>query len=186
MAGIKPTDFNSITPTGTTEVYTQTGGENGKFTLEDLKEYLKNSPVFSYINYFDYDSLSTTTITGTTEFVKLNTNTESTFSNDGLIHTNNRITNNSNESKVLKVEGIISLSSGNNNQIHIALFKNDEIVLRSEQDTVADSGGKLGALPFHCIVQLDVNDYIEVWVKNSTAATNININNINVICTQLQ
>jgi hypothetical protein len=40
MAGIKPNNFNSITPTGTTELYTQTGGINGKFTVEDLKNYL--------------------------------------------------------------------------------------------------------------------------------------------------
>lgn len=41
MAGIKPTDFSSITPTGTTEVYTQTDGVNGKFTLEDIKAYIE-------------------------------------------------------------------------------------------------------------------------------------------------
>lgn len=40
MAGIKPTDFQNITPTGATEIYTQTGGVNGKFTLDDAKEYL--------------------------------------------------------------------------------------------------------------------------------------------------
>jgi len=40
MAGLKPNEFGSITPTGTTEVYTQTDGVNGKFTLGDVKTYI--------------------------------------------------------------------------------------------------------------------------------------------------
>lgn len=41
MAGIKPTDFQNVTPTGTTEIYTQTGGINGKFTVGDVKNYIE-------------------------------------------------------------------------------------------------------------------------------------------------
>lgn len=40
MAGIYPNNFPLVTPTGTTELYTQTNNVNGKFTLEDLKAYL--------------------------------------------------------------------------------------------------------------------------------------------------
>ena len=40
---MKPNDFTLITPTGTTELYTQTGDKTGKFTLEDLKAYLEAS-----------------------------------------------------------------------------------------------------------------------------------------------
>jgi hypothetical protein len=40
---MKPNDFSLITPTDTTEIYTQTDDKTGKFTLEDLKAYLEAS-----------------------------------------------------------------------------------------------------------------------------------------------
>ena len=40
---MKPNDFSLITPTGSTELYTQTNDVTGKFTLEDLKAYLEAS-----------------------------------------------------------------------------------------------------------------------------------------------
>ena len=36
MAGIKPNNFPLSPPTGTTELYTQTNGVNGKFSIEDM------------------------------------------------------------------------------------------------------------------------------------------------------
>jgi hypothetical protein len=36
MAGIKPNNFPLSPPTGTTELYTQTNGINGKFSIEDM------------------------------------------------------------------------------------------------------------------------------------------------------
>jgi hypothetical protein len=43
MAGVKPTNFPNVTPTGTTELYTQTGGVNGKFTLDELTSYVSGA-----------------------------------------------------------------------------------------------------------------------------------------------
>jgi hypothetical protein len=36
MAGVKPNNFPLSSPTGTTELYTQTNGINGKFSIEDM------------------------------------------------------------------------------------------------------------------------------------------------------
>jgi hypothetical protein len=80
----------------------------------------------SYINYFDFSSESVTTISTSDTWVKLSATTTQGFSNNGLVHTNNRVTN-SGDTRVFQLEGIASISSGNNNQIHLAFFKNDNL-----------------------------------------------------------
>jgi hypothetical protein len=47
----------------------------------------------AYINYFDFSSGSVTDITTSNTWVKLNADTTSIFSRDGLVHTNNKVTN---------------------------------------------------------------------------------------------
>jgi hypothetical protein len=146
------------------------------YTLEDFKP--------AYINYFDFSSASVTDIVTEDTWVKLNTNTTSLFSRDGLVHTNNRVTNTGGK-KVFKIEGIISVASGNNNEIHTAFFKNGVLHPCSEQSTVTNSGNKVNALPFHCLIELNTNDFIEVYVKNKLNTTDITLGNVNVIVTEL-
>lgn len=145
------------------------------YSLEDFKP--------AYINYFDFSSASVTDIVTADTWVKLNTDTVSLFSRNGLVHTNNRITNTGGK-RVFKIEGILSVASGNNNEIHAAFFKNDAIHPCSEQSTVTNSGNKVNALPFHCLIELDTNQYIEVWVKNKLNTTDITLGNVNVIVTE--
>jgi hypothetical protein len=139
-----------------------------------------------YINYFELNG-SVTTITTVDTWVKLNTvATTSLFSAGGeLVHTNNRITYTGAIPRVFQIEGIISVSSGNNHEIHAAFFRDGTLYPCSEQSVVASSGGKSGALPFQCVIELQENEYVEVWVKNSTATTNITLSNLNVITKEL-
>lgn len=153
------------------------------YFLEKLKQNFETVDK-AYINYFDFNSNSVTDITTAATWIKLNTVTTQGFFNNGLIHTNNRVTNSSNK-KIVQLEGIASLSSGNNNEIHVAFFKNNIIVPCSEQSTVTSSGGKKDAIPFQCVVELDTNDYVEVWVKNETSTSNVTLTNINVIIKEL-
>jgi hypothetical protein len=133
----------------------------------------------AYLNYFDFASGSSTTIATAGTWVKLNTTTTQGFSRNGLTHTNNRVTN-TGTSKVFRLHGIASLASGNNNEIHVAFFKNGEIIPCSEQDIVTSAAGKMNAVPFGCLTQLNTNDYVEVWVKNTTGTTAITLDNVNV------
>jgi hypothetical protein len=138
----------------------------------------------AYVNYFDFTSNSETIINTAANWIKLNTITTQGFSNNGLIHTNNRITNNSNK-KIVQLEGIVSLSSGNNNEVYVGFFKNNILIPCSEQSAITSSGGKKEAIPFQCLAELDTNDYVEVWVKNETSTTNVTLKNLNVIIKEL-
>lgn len=138
----------------------------------------------AYINYFDFSSSSVTDITAINTWVKLNADTTSIFSRDGLVHTDNKVTN-TGSSKVFKVEGIISVSAGSNQTIHAAFFKNGVLHPCSEQSAITSGTNRVQAIPFHCLVELDTNDYIEVWVKNQANTTDITLDNVNVIITEI-
>jgi hypothetical protein len=153
---------------------------NGILTFD-----LPEMPIPAHINYFDFSSALTTTITTTDTWYKLNTNTTSIFSHDGFVHTNNRITN-TGVKKRIKMSGIASVSAGNNDVIHFAFFINGQLWPCSEQEIVTSSGGRSSACPFHCVAELDTNDFVEVFVKNANASTNIILDNVNVIITELQ
>jgi hypothetical protein len=138
----------------------------------------------AYANYFDFNSASVTNVLASNTWYKLNTNTVNGFSRDGLQVTNNRVTN-IGSTRIFKIEGIVSMLAGNNNEIHAAFFKNGNIHPCSEQSVVTGSGNKVSALPFHCLIELQTGDYIEVWVKNGTHVNDITLSNVNVIVTQM-
>jgi hypothetical protein len=139
----------------------------------------------AYNNYFDFSSASVTTLAQSDTWYKLNTSTTQGFQRDGLVHSNNRITWTGTTTRVFKLEGIVSVESGNNNQVHVAFFKNDNLHPCSEQEVTTSGSGRASNVAFQCLIQLAQNDYIEVWTKNATGATNITLNNVNVIVTQL-
>lgn len=160
----------------------QTGDNLLASEVNEIKSVV-NSLFKAYLNFFDISSASITTISELNAWVKLATATTEGISYDGLSHTNNRVTASS--AMTIKMEGICSVSSGNNNEIHVAFFKNGSIVPCSEQSVVTSGAGKSGAVPFQCLVELSANDYVEVFVKNSTSATNVTLSKLNVIITEL-
>jgi hypothetical protein len=167
----------------------QVGGvfPRNQWRTEDANEVKDsvNQLYTAYLNYFDFSSASVTTIANINTWVKLNTNTTQGFSYNGLVHSNNRATWTGDETKIFKLEGIASVTSGNNNVIHVAFFKNGALHPCSEQENTTGVGGRATAVPFHCLIELSKNDFIEVYVKNATGANNITLDNVNVIVTQL-
>lgn len=139
------------------------------------------SAIIPFCNFFDFSNNLTTTITNN-NFTLLNCNTTTGFSNSSdLLVENNKITNKG-KKRIFFLDGVASISSGNNNEIHFAFFKNDELWPCSEQETITSSGGKASACPFTCLIELDTEDYIQVYTKNSTSTTDIVLDNVNVVC----
>jgi hypothetical protein len=136
-----------------------------------------------YTNYFDFSSNTVTTIAVANTWYKLGSSTTQGFSNDGLIHTTNRITN-SGATGVFKLEGVISLQSTATDVLAVSFFKNGSLIPCTEQKQgVTSQGGvnRAGAIPFQCLTQLVAGDYIEVYVKNITNNNNLTLDDLNVI-----
>jgi len=148
--------------------------------LQDMSDQFDTA----FANYFDFDSASVTNISTLGAWVKLNASTTLGFSRNGLAHSNNRITR-TGDKRVFQMDGIVSIGSGNNQEIHVAFFKNEELFPCSWQSVVTNAGGKRNAVPLQCLIELDTNDFIEVYVKNQSATDNITLGNVNVIIKQL-
>jgi len=81
--------------------------------------------------------------------------------------------------------GHIELSSGNNNEIDIALFVNNIIVPGSLSSTVTSSGGKSTTIPGMAVAELKSGDVVEVKVKNKTGTANITVQSFNILIKQI-
>lgn len=139
----------------------------------------------SYGSLFDYSSSSVTTISSSSTWYILNCSTTSSFTN-GFTHSNGRLTCSKSYSKPFKLEGNISLSSGNNNEISVAFYKNGVLIPCSESHLITTSSGKAQSCNIQCITDLNVGDYIEVYIMNDTSATNVTLRHLNVIITELR
>lgn len=78
------------------------------------------------------------------------------------------------------VAAVLSLNAGNNNQIGVYIAKNGTILPESEIYVTANSGGRAESAFVQVLLELAQNDYIEVFVENSTSATNITVSELNV------
>jgi hypothetical protein len=142
----------------------------------------------SNANYFDFSSNSVTAFSGADVWTKLVTNTNSLYSDQGWVLSNNRLTWNGDGPIRIKMEGIASVSSTNGQEIHFAFFIGEglnppSLYPCSEQSGLIPPAGanKSQAVPFHCVAELQPGDYLEAWAKNSTSSSSITLLNINVI-----
>jgi len=149
---------------------------------KDWREHTK-----AHINFFDYtsekvteiESSDTWYILGMTASVGFNNTTRLTVDDLG------EVTHLGTTASVFKIEGVSSLSSENNKEVHLAFFKNGVLVPCSEQSGITTSGGKATSISFHCVTELQPEDYLQVYVKNSTSSADITLQNVNVIITEL-
>lgn len=90
---------------------------------------------------------------------------------------NGRLTYTGTDSEHFEVDAIISLdqASGAARDVSIAIAKNGTVIALSEQVSTTTSGVKT-SLHSHTSVQLTTNDYIEAFVKISTAG------NVSIYC----
>lgn len=85
------------------------------------------------------------------------------------------------ETRYFEFIGHIELSSGNNNEIDIALFKNGVRVGGSTSRTITSSGGKTTSLPGMGIVELSSGDTCDIRVANITGTSSITVKSLNVL-----
>lgn len=136
-------------------------------------------------NYFMTNNATATTISIVDTPVKaLGTTTANTI-NQKFTHTDNRLTYVGALIRDFQVTATVSLTSGNNNLIGVYVAKNGTVIASSEMYSTTSSGGKAESITCQTILELNQNDYIEIWVENSTGITDITVEYLNVICKSL-
>ncbi|MFW0776262.1 MAG: hypothetical protein ACN2B6_00900 [Rickettsiales bacterium] len=122
-----------------------------------------------------------TTISGTGTPVKVSGTTTVSVITQRFSHTANRLTYTGSLSREAKVQVVVSLASGNGNQIGIYIAKNGTTLDESEMYVTTGSGGRLENGVCQVLLELETDDYIEVFVENNSAANDITVEDLNLI-----
>jgi len=187
---IEANDAGVVTISNSYELPDNSGTAGYQVITDGTNWVYSNQP--RYVNYFEFGVGTVTNIGTTNVWQKLNAVTTQGFTNNGLVHTNNRIEN-TGATGIFKAEAIVSAEMANNNQeVHLAFFKDDgsgfAIIPCSEQRIVASGGssGRMFLIPIQCLVQLDTSDKLEVWIKNATSTSDATLENLNMILNELK
>lgn len=148
---------------------------NGDITLTDYA----HKPIGQY---YMQDNTTETVISTTDVFVKA----AGTTSNGVLIEgfdqtTSNRALYTGKLTNYFKVSCTLSITNGSNKSHKIRLAKNGTTISSSEEHATTGSGGRAENVYIHDIIQLEENDYIELYVANSSNTTNITVVDLNLI-----
>jgi hypothetical protein len=98
------------------------------------------------------------------------------LSTNATCTTAGRITYTGTTTQILTINAALSLdpASGSNQNIQVYLYKNGSAIAGSRIESKINSGEHL-AVPLVYQVSMATNDYIEIYVQNSTATNNITV-----------
>lgn len=140
---------------------------------------IPNSSAIS--SYYMNGNATATVISAIGTAVKVAGTTTSAAITQKFTNTNNRSTYNGAILRDFKVTAVLSADSGNNNEVGIYIAKNGTLITESEVYITTNAGGRAEGGVAQTIVALTQDDYIEIFVENSTAIANITVSELSVI-----
>lgn len=127
------------------------------------------------------------TVPAATTFAAINTpvKVQGTTTSAGLFRVtnpaNNRLTYSGSKTRAFFVSAAMSISQPNSNRFFsFYIAKNGVIIPESRQDIKVVNSTDQVALPISCRVTMAPGDYIEVWVANQTATTDVTVQTLNL------
>lgn len=139
----------------------------------------------SIAQYYMVGNATATVIAGTDTFVRVAGTTTSGAYVEKFTLANNKATYAGNLIGFYKVTAFLTFTSGNNNIIRGRIAKNGTTTASSESKSTANAAGRSENIPITDIVSLSNGDFIEIFVANASATTNISVSEMNVIIERL-
>jgi len=136
-------------------------------------------------NYYMLNNATATTIASSGVAYKILGTTTANTINQKFSHSDNRLTYTGGLIRDFQVSATASLTSGNNNVIGLYVAKNGVVIASSEMYATTSSGGRAESIACQTILDMEENDYIEIWVENDSSTTDITVEYLNVICKSL-
>ncbi len=123
--------------------------------------------------YYVENNATATVIGGSGTYVKMAGTTTALAANSGFSHASNRLTCTSIVSKLYDIKAVITFTSTVGNVIAFKIYKNGTEILGSKVRATANAAGREENVGCFGFTELGLNDYIEIWVTNETAANNV-------------
>jgi hypothetical protein len=145
--------------------------------MQNCAIQVEDSP--SALNFFDFATSGTTVLTQNV-WSPLNATITTGFNRNGLSVNASGLVTYTGDLKYFRTSAIAAILAQTNRKMHVALFKNGELWPCSEFAQAAGSVNEV-TIPSQCVVPLSSGDTIQVYVKCSSHAITITLDNLNVI-----
>lgn len=140
---------------------------------------ISNSAEIAY--YTMNGNATATTISGTNTPVKVAGTTTSQAITQKFTNTDNRATYTGAIARSFEVTVVLSFTSSANNVIGTYIAKSGSVIENSETYSTANASGRAENVVCQTVVDLAQNEYLEVFVENTTGANNITVSDLSVI-----
>jgi hypothetical protein len=145
--------------------------------MQDAATYIEETP--SVLNFFDFASSGTTTLAENV-WSPINATITTGFNRNGLSVNASGLVTYTGDLKYFRTSAIVAVIGQSSRKIHVAIFKNAEIFPCSEFVSVTPTSNEV-TIPSQCVVPLSSGDTIQMYVKCSTHAVTLTLDNLNVI-----
>lgn len=135
--------------------------------------------------YYMVNNATATTVSATNTFYKIAGTTTSGPYIQKFTLTNNRATYVGAFTGFFKITVVLSASAGNNQVLNVRVAVDGTSVISSDSTVTTSGTGRIENIKAQAIVSLANNNYVEVFIANATATTNITVSDLNVIIERL-
>tara|TARA_Y100000361_G_scaffold152325_1_gene171529 strand:+ start:12759 stop:13964 length:1206 start_codon:yes stop_codon:yes gene_type:complete len=126
-------------------------------------------------NYYMTGNSTATTISVASTPVKVAGITTANAINQKFSHIDNRLTFTGALANTFEVNSIATFITSNNRDIKLSIAKNGTVIADSSVPVTSDNAGKAHAVPMQTILEMQTNDYIEIFVQNDTDTNSITV-----------
>ena len=123
--------------------------------------------------YYVENNATATVIGGAGTYVKMAGTTTALAANSGFTHSSNRLTCTSVVAKLYSIKAVVTFTSSVGNIAAFKIYKNGSEVVGSKVRSTANASGREENVACFSFTELGLNDYLEIWVTNETAANNV-------------
>lgn len=129
-----------------------------------------------------------TAIANNTDFFKISGITTPSADNSKFNHANNRLTCKASIERKYLISCTLSFTTSNNNICEFGFFdsKLGDIRTPSVTTSTANSAGRQEGVTFSCVVQHNLDDYLEIHTRNTTGPNNITVTDMNFIVIEIK
>lgn len=129
-----------------------------------------------------------TTISATNTFYKVAGTTTASADNSKVSHSNNRLTIDATISRKYLIQATLDFTSGNGNVCEFGFYDSQLAAVRTPSRTkaTANAAGRAENVTFFCVVTMTSGDYLEVHCANTSATTDITVENLNFVITEIK
>jgi hypothetical protein len=138
--------------------------------------------------YMQGNATATTISVQNTFYKVAGTTTASADNSKFSMNFNNRLTCDAIISRKYLIQANLSFTSGNNNVCEFGFYDSQLGTVRTPSRTksTANTAGRAENVFFACVVTMGLNNYIEIYCTNTSAATNITVDQLNFIITEIK